>query len=225
MTDSGLTVPDAIRKLFDIDVATQSVFLKNKAMSMVRNGLIKIAAKPKLDDHRFPVYLADGQQLVVLFNALLLNAVFHDPKDVKKIFEDTSYRQNCAKVVSAMLGNRNSLMGITLNNPDALAFTKVLASDIDLYAHKLPNPFAVLPQLALGKNQNLLHALLVQSAALEPADNVLLAYIEGDLEKAARLAALMDSENDAINQIKRHLDKKLSEAIEFDELLDQFKKM
>lgn len=225
MTDSGLTVPDAIRKLFDIDVATQSPFIKNKAMSMIRNGLIKIAPKSKLDDHRFPTYLANEQQLVVLFNALLLNAVFHDPKDVKKIFEDSYFRQDCAKVVSAMLGNRNSLMGITLNNPATSAFSKALAGDIDLYADKLPNPFAVLPQLALGKNQNLLHALLVQSAALEPADNVLLAYIEGDLERAASLAAVMDSENEAINQIKLHLDKKLSEAIEFDELLDQFKKM
>ena len=225
MTDSSLTVPDAIRKLFDIDVATQSPFIKNKAMSMIRNGLIKIAPKSKLDDHRFPTYLANEQQLVVLFNALLLNAVFHDPKDVKKIFEDTYYRQDCAKVVSAMLGKRNSLMGITLNSPSAIAFSQALAGDIDLYTDKLPNPFAVLPQLALGKNQNLLHALLVQSAALEPADNVLLAYIEGDLAKAARLAALMDSENEAINQIKLHLDKKLSEAIEFDELLDQFKKM
>ncbi|MDP5142622.1 hypothetical protein ORJ00_07715 [Rheinheimera baltica] len=222
---SGLTVPDAIRKLFDIDVATQSAFLKNKAMSMIRNGLIKIAPKSKLDDHRFPTYLANEQQLVVLFNALLLNAVFHDPKDVKKIFEDISYRQDCAKVVSAMLGNRNSLMGISLNNPASVEFTKALASDVDLYSHKLPNPFAVLPQLALGKNQNLLHALLVQSAALEPADNVLLAYIEGDIEKAAKLAELMDYDNGAINQIKLHLEKKLSEALEFDELLDQFKKM
>lgn len=225
MANSGLTVPDAIRKLFDIDVATQSAFLKNKAMSMVRNGLIKTAAKPKLDDHRFPVYLADGQQLIVLFNALLLNAVFHDPKDVKKIFEDTSYRQDCANVVSAILGKRNSLMGITLNRPSAIAFSEALAGDIDIYTNKLPNPFAVLPQLALGKNHNLLHALLFQSAALEPADNVLLAYIEGDLTKAARLAALMDSENEAINQLKLHLERKLSEAIEFDELLDQFKKM
>ena len=225
MDEGRLTVPEAIRKLFGIDVATQSNFIKNKAMSMVRNKLLKTIPKRKLEDHRFPVYLADAQQLVVLFNALLLNAVFHDPKDVKKIFEDTRYRQDCAAVVSAIFSNRNSLMGIVLNSPAASAFTKALAGDIDLYTDKLPNPFAVLPQLALGKNQNLLHALLVQSAVLEPADSVLLAYIEGDLEKALRMAELIDSDNEGINQLRTHLDKKISEAIEFDELLDQFKKM
>ena len=225
MAETGLTVPEAIRKLFDINVATESALIKNKAMSMVRNKLIKTISQPKLDDHRSPVYLADRQQLDVLFNALLLNAIFHDPKDVKKIFENTSYRQQCAKVVSSMLVDRNSLMGITLNRPDALAFAEALAGDTDLYTQRLPNPFAVLPQLALGKNHSLLHALLVQASTLAPADNILLAYIEGDLKKAASLAARIGSENEAINQLKRHLERVLCEAVEFEDLLDQFKNM
>lgn len=219
---SRLTVPEAIRKLFDIDVATQSQLLKTKADSLVRNKLIKIETEQKVQ--RKTKYLAPGQ-MTVLFNALLLNAVFHDPKDVKRIFEDKSYRQECAKAVRAMFGQSNSLMGVALSNGLAVEFADSLAGDFNLYRDKLPNPFAVLPQLALGKNQSLLHALLAQSAAMDPADNLLLAYLKGDFDKAAQMASLMDADNDAVNQLKLHVEKELQDAVEFDDLLEQFRNM
>jgi hypothetical protein len=217
-----LTIPEAIRQLFGIDVASQSQLLKTKAESLVRNELIKIETEQKVQ--RRAKYLAPGQ-MTVLFNALLLNAVFHDPKDVKRIFEDKAYRQECAKAVRAMFGESNSLMGIAISNGKASEFTEALAGSFDLYQQKLPNPFAVLPQLALGKNLSLLHALLAQSAAMAPADNLLLAYLQGDLDKAAQVASMMRSDNDAVNQLKWHVEKELRDAVEFDDLLDQFRNM
>lgn len=219
---SRLTVPDAIRQLFDIDVASQSQVLKTKADSLVRNKLIKIETEQKVQ--RRSKYLAPGQ-MTVLFNALLLNAVFHDPKDVKRIFENKAYRQECAKAVRALFGSNNSLMGIALNNGLAVAFADALAGDVDLYQDKLPNPFAVLPQLALGKNQSLLHALLAQAAAMGPADNLLLAYLQGDLDKAEQMASLIDTDNDAVNHLKRHVEKACREAVEFEDLLTHFRNM
>ncbi|MEC4726807.1 hypothetical protein HWQ46_14730 [Shewanella sp. D64] len=219
---SRLTVPQAIRQLFGIDVATQSQLLKTKADSLVRNKLIKIETEQKVQ--RKTKYLAPGQ-MTVLFNALLLNAVFHDPKDVKRIFEDKSYREECAKAVRVMFGESNSLMGIALSNGLALKFADSLAGDFDLYSDKLPNPFAVLPQLALGKNQSLLHALLAQSATLEPSDNILLAYLQGDLDRAVEMSSLMTTDNEAVNQLKLHVERSRREAVEFDDLLDQFRKM
>jgi hypothetical protein len=219
---SRITVPEAIRQLFDIDVASQSQLLKTKADSLVRNKLIKIETEQKVQ--RQSKYLAPGQ-MTVLFNALLLNAVFHDPKDVKRIFEDKAYRQECAIALRAMFGKSNSLMGIALSNGLAVKFTDALAGDFDLYQNKLPNPFAVLPQLALGKNLNLLYALLAQSAAMDPTDNLLLAYLEGDVDKAAEIASSIVTDNDAVTQLKQHIDNKLQEAIEFDDLLGKFKKM
>jgi hypothetical protein len=217
-----LTISEAIRQLFGIDVASQSQLLKTKAESLVRNELIKIETEQKVQ--RRAKYLAPGQ-MTVLFNALLLNAVFHDPKDVKRIFEDKAYRQECAKAVRAMFGESNSLMGIAISNGKASEFTEALAGSFDLYQQKLPNPFAVLPQLALGKNLSLLHALLAQSAAMAPADNLLLAYLQGDLDKAAQVASMMRSDNDAVNQLKRHVEKELRDAVEFDDLLGQFRNM
>ncbi len=225
MADNGLTIPEAIRKLFDIEVASESLFLKNKAMSMVRNGLIKVAPRPKLEDHRYPVYLADSQQLIVLFNALLLNAVLHDPKDVKKVFVDKHHRRKCANLMQSIFEQRNSLMGITLNNPNTTAFMQALSGEFDLYTTKLPNPFSILPQLALGKNQSLLHALLVQSAALEPAESMLLSYLNGDLEKAGQLAASINEDNEALYQFKKFIKQKQCEADEFYELLQKFENM
>ncbi|GIU46512.1 hypothetical protein [Shewanella algidipiscicola] len=219
---SGITVPEAIRQLFDIDVASQSQLLKTKADSLVRNKLIKVETEQKVQ--RKAKYLAPGQ-MTVLFNALLLNAVFHDPKDVKRIFEDNAYRQECAKAVKVMFGESNSLMGIAISNGLASKFAGALAGSFDLYKDKLPNPFTVLPQLALGKNLNLLHALLAQSAAMAPADNMLLAYLQGDFDKAAQMASMMCSDNEAVNQLKRHVEKEVREAVEFDDLLDKFKNM
>ena len=216
------TVPEAIRDLFDIDVATQSPLIKNKATSLVRNGLIKVKTEQIVQ--RKATYLEDDQ-LPVLFNALLLNSVFHDPKDVKRIFEDKSYREECARAVRVMFGERNSLMGIALINCLALKFADSLAGDFDLYRDKLPNPFAVLPQLALGKNQSLLHALLAQSATLEPSDNILLAYLQGDLDRAVEMSSLITTDNEAVNQLKLHVERSRREALEFDALLDQFRKM
>ena len=66
MVSSKLTIPEAIRKLFDIDVAKDSPLLKNKANSLVRNGLIKVETEKIVQ--RKAVYLADGQ-LTVLHNA------------------------------------------------------------------------------------------------------------------------------------------------------------
>ncbi|WP_285163246.1 hypothetical protein [Shewanella goraebulensis] len=218
-------MPDAIRLLFNIDVATESQLLRNKADSFVRNKLIKIAPKPKLDDHRYRTELADKEQLTVLFNALLLNAIFHDPKNVKRIFENKAYRDECALVVKAMFGESHSVMGIAITSISAHKFVDALAGDFNLYKEKLPNPFAVLPQIALGKNLNLLHALLAQSAAMEPTDNLLLAYIQGNFDKAANIASLMPSENDAVNQLKQHVEKEVTEAVEFDDLVEQFRNM
>ncbi|MDX1282964.1 hypothetical protein [Shewanella colwelliana] len=220
--DSRVTVPEAIRQLFGIDVASQSQLLKTKADSLVRNKLIKIETEQKVQ--RKSKYLAPGQ-MTVLFNALLLNAVFHDPKDVKRIFESKIYRQECAIAVRTMFGESHSLMGIAISNGLASEFADALAGSFDLYQDKLPNPFAILPQLALGKNLNLLHALLAQSAAMAPADNLLLAYLQGDFNKAALMASTMRSDNDAVNQLRRHVEKEIRDAVEFDDLLVQFKNM
>lgn len=108
MGNRGLTIPEAIHKLFGINVAKESPLLKNKANSLVRNGLIEVERESKVQ--RSGVTLRAGQE-IALHNALLLNAIFPDPKDVKRIFLDAQFRRECAELVVNVLKNRNSLLG------------------------------------------------------------------------------------------------------------------
>lgn len=218
---SRRTVPEAIRHLFGIDVARESQLLKTKANSLVRNGLIKVEKELIVD--RSATYLAPGQE-VVLYNALLLNAVFSDPKQIKAIFEKPDARQQAAATLRSLFSERNSLLGMGLSSPDAMAMAEALAGDQDLHAERLPNPFARLPQVA-GDNLNLLQALLAQAAVLAPSDSMLLAYLQGDLGRAAELANAVESSEPAVMALRQHLIDKHIEAREFDALLDQFKKM
>ena len=84
MIAKGLTIPEAIYKLFGVQVATESPFLKNKANSFVRNELITVDRDPKVQ--RDGIYLKPGQESV-LHNALILNAIFPNTANTKKIFE------------------------------------------------------------------------------------------------------------------------------------------
>lgn len=219
---SGLTIPDAIRHLFGIEVAKESTYLKDKANSLVRNKLVKVNTEKVVQ--RSKQYLAEGQ-LDVLFNALLLNAIFTDPKDVKKIFEDRLFRAESVKTVKLLFTDNNSLMGVALSNQNAVKFIDDLASEMDLYSNRLPNPFATLPQLALGKNLSLLHALLTQSALISPTDNLLLAYLNNDMDKALALSNQIKANNSNVKQLIEHIHAQHKEAEEFDDLLNYFQKM
>jgi hypothetical protein len=94
----------------------------------------------------------------------------------------------------------------------------------DLRQEWMPNPFQVLPQVALGENTTLLHALLAQAASLEPADSFLLAYLNGDWEAAQELSSQITSGSPELLAIKTEVDRKLNEAYEFSELLSFFRK-
>lgn len=218
----GLSIPDAIRKLFAIDVAKESPLLKNKAMSFVRNELIKVRTERKVD--RKAVYLEAGQGNT-LHNALVLNAVFPNPKDVKRIFKDDQYRSECATVVKRLLTDRGSVVGQALQSKSSEQMASFLAdTERDLRQELMPNPFQVLPQVALGDNTTLLHALLAQAASLEPADSFLLAYLNGDWKAAQELSSQLASASTELLAIKTEIDRKLNEAHEFSELLSFFRK-
>ncbi len=216
----GLTIPEAIRSLFKIDVAKESPLLKNKAMSLVRNRLIKV--EKELNVQRSKVRLAKGQE-TVLFNALVLNAVFPDPKDVKAIFTNTKYRCSAVLILNSVLRGHDSLCGVALSSVAAIKLVECIDSDFDLYAARLPNPFKVLPQVALGENTNLLQALLAQAAMLDPVDSVLVTYLDGDFVRAQAMLADISDLDGPMAVITDFIEASITEAGEFDELIDQFK--
>ncbi|MCY0965163.1 hypothetical protein [Parathalassolituus penaei] len=178
-------IPEAIRDLFGIESAADSKFLADKANSFKRNGLLDVKLEHGVQ--RSATYI-DKDQETVLFNALLLSAVFTDPKHVKKIFDEPIVRAEAAQTLSAMLLQRTTVCGMALSSAEATLLVTALEGDFDLYGQKLPNPFETLPQMLLGPHTNLLNALLAQAAALDPVDSVLAAWVAGDIENAYRLA-------------------------------------
>jgi hypothetical protein len=94
----------------------------------------------------------------------------------------------------------------------------------NLRSEYLPNPFHTLPQVILGEQTDLLHVLLAQAASLEPADSFLLAYLEGDWKTAERLSSQVSSSSSELLILKREVDRKLTEAHEFNDLLNFFRK-
>lgn len=222
MCNKGLTIPEAIRKLFDVNVAQESPLLKNKANSLVRNGLIEVEKEARVQ--RSEVTLCPGQE-ISLHNALLLNALFPDPKDVKRIFLDTQFRLQCAELAIDVLKNRNSLLGQAYQSRATEDLANCLMDpQRDLRAEYLPNPFSTLPQVILGEQTNLLHVLLAQAASLDPADSFLLAYLKGDWKAAERLSSQVSTGSPELLMLKSEVDRKLAEAHEFNNLLNFFRK-
>ena len=217
------SLADTVRILFGIDPAECTV-LKDRANSFARNKLVKIVEEHVEFGHRNKKYVAVGHE-VVLFNALLLNAVFHDPKDVKHIFTDQAFRAKASETLKAVLLSKNNVSGIALSSPDCIKLVEALEGKWDLYSHKLPNPFSVLPQAALGKNTSLLQALLAQSAALDPMDSVLASYLRGDIEQAYRQISNITEKQTLALPLINKIQQAYKEAIDFDDLLDQMRQI
>lgn len=216
------TIPQAIYRLFKVDVAKESSLLKNKAMSMVRNGLVGVERENNVQ--RASIYLAPGQD-VVLFNALIINAVFPDPKVVKSIFEDHLERDKAVSVLKELFIGQESLCGVALSSQLSHKLISCLTKGNDLYKEQLPNPFKVLPQVAMSDNTNLLQALVAQAAILEPTDTVLTAYVQGDFELAYKRIQGYSHIPGPMAILADAIKAKLEEAQEFDDLLGQFELM
>lgn len=212
------SIPDTIRDLFQIELAGDNKFLKDKANSFRRNALLKVVEEERVQ--RKSVYLAPGQD-IVLFNALLLNAFFPDPKYVKTIFEEPKIRKEATQIVKSLLMERATVTGIVLSSAQTKAMIDGLEGTLDLYAEKLPNPFDTLPQVILGQHTNLLNALLVQASVLDPLDSVLAAYVAGDLDRACELADKL-SDQSSVELFIGVIRKQQAEVKRFKNLLDDF---
>ncbi|TCS43103.1 hypothetical protein [Reinekea marinisedimentorum] len=211
---------DAVGRMFGLKVSRESPYLKDKVHSLLRNKLIAIEEVQLT--HRKGKYLKAGQE-TRLWNAVILNAIFSDPADVKKIFEDKVFRQQCTDHMKALFGERQSSIGIALQ---ASAVQELLTDmeTADLDVKRLPNPFATLPQVALGKNSGLLHALLTQAAALEPEDALLNAYLAGDYSKAQEIAKNLDTDQPVLNALCMNIEQIIQEAEEFRDTINLFNK-
>ena len=219
-------IPELLRKVFNISSAEDSKILKDKAMSFVRNGLVQAEAEQGI--HRKQWFITSTSGEVTLYNALLLNAFFPDPKRVKSIFDDVKVREESAEIVRSLILDKQALVGVALLSSKSQLLIGGL-NDIETFdlRHKtLPNPFQTLPQLALGSNIGLLQALLAQTASLDVHDSLLSAYLRQDWVEAmshcARIKKL-DAQSETYRELIESVERGYQEAYEFDQLISLFK--
>ncbi|BBB29880.1 hypothetical protein [Neptunomonas japonica] len=215
-----LQIPEAIKKLFGIDLAHYKPF-KDLVYPLVRSGFIQHKRKPipySVSD-RNHIWIAEGE-LIKLHNAILIQGVFTDTKTVKSFFEEKAKRVEKAKTIRYLLQDRQSATGIGLISYELQEFFKILESDEDLTSKNLPNPFIELPQLSLSGVTSLMQALLAQSAVISDDDSMLLLYLDGQLEAAWGKAQHLESAHPILLKHKELINQEYLRATEFDQLLD-----
>lgn len=219
----ALSLAECVDKLFSLKLA-QYPKLKDALNSMVRNKLIdhhKTAPMGGKNSRTKVYYPRD--QLTTMFNATLLHGVFADPRLVKNIFIDTGTRQKMAQWLRTLLMDRNSVVGIGLISGEVVRFLEVLRSEDSLREVRLANPFVELPQLSLGGVSSIMQGLLVQGAVLPAGDSMMVAYLNGELERAWHHAKNLKTEHKTLLQYQQLIIQEYEAAVEFDSTLDFFK--
>lgn len=216
------TIPETIRELFGHDALSESQYLKDKANSFDRIGLIK-TVKGDLIVKKRSKYIVDGQASV-LFNALLINTLVDDPGSVKKVFEDKKDRIKIAELAKAIFIGKQTVAGVALCSTSVAGFLSGLKGDLNLYEERLANPYKQLPNQVLGAHTSIVGVLLAQSQVLSASDSVLVHFLNGDIAKANEMAAMLPDDGDT-GLLKEMIQRQYKQAYEFDDLLDFFKKI
>lgn len=175
------------------------------------------------DDTRNSVRI-DPNDRTLLWNAILLQGVFGEPKAVVAILSDPAKRREYAEWARAVFLDRQSVVGLGLLREELFGFLERLPL-ADLRCERLANPFAdALPQMGLGPHgSNLLKTLAVQTAALSIGDSMMAHYLNGDLQEAYEAACAVSTDNPVLLRYRDRILAEYQEAKEFDDLLDSLR--
>lgn len=165
------------------------------------------------------------EHVTLLWNAILLQGVFGEPKLVVGFLKPKAKREPLVEWAQHLFLERHSVAGLGLLREELLLFLQRLPL-ADLSLERLPNPFAdVLPQMGIGHlNGNLLKALAAQTAALSQGDSMMAHYLSGDLEQAYRAALGIETSNELLQQYRALIICEYQQASAFDDLLDSLRK-
>lgn len=172
------------------------------------------------DDSRTSIRISPNDK-TQLWNAILLQGVFGEPKAVVAILTDPEKRNEYAEWARTLFLDRQSVVGLGLLRQELFGFLERL-SLADLRNERLPNPFAdVLPQMGMGPHKgNLLKTLAAQTATLSMGDSMMTHYLNGDLEEAYKVASAVNTDNPLLLKYRNRIQTEFKEVQGFDDLLD-----
>ncbi|HAS6902105.1 TPA: hypothetical protein I7286_18930 [Vibrio parahaemolyticus] len=220
MKYDGLSPPDAIRKLFSVELSEHKSF-KDLVYPLVRSKGFLIVNKEQMGIGSEKNHLIIARESLNKFhNAVLLQGFFADSKRVKAIFTDSGKRMEAAEFLNVILAGRQSIIGVGIQSEALEQFINIMKSSVSLSENRLPNPFYELPQLSIGNITSVMQALLAQSAVLSDGETMMLYYLNGDLEKAYEAASSLQTEHPVLSKYQSLICQQYLEANEFDNLLD-----
>lgn len=220
MKYDGLSPPDAIRKLFSVELSEHKSF-KDLVYPLVRSKGFLIVNKEQMGIGSEKNHLLIARESLNKFhNAVLLQGFFADSKRVKAIFTDSGKRMEAAEFLNVILAGRQSIIGVGIQSEALEQFINIMKSSVSLSENRLPNPFYELPQLSIGNITSVMQALLAQSAVLSDGETMMLYYLNSDLEKAYEAASSLQTEHPVLSKYQSLISQQYLEANEFDNLLD-----
>jgi len=169
--------------------------------------------------------LINPVHITMLWNAILLQGIFGEPKFVVDLLKPKANRQPLVDWAKELFLERQSLAGLGLLRQELVVFLDRLPV-ADLREETLPNPFAdTLPQMGLGHlHGNLLKSLATQTAALSLGDSMMAHYLSGDLEQAYQQACKLQTESDLLLSYRDLVVREYNEAKDFYDLLRSLRK-
>jgi hypothetical protein len=223
MASNTMSLPDAFESLFNRKLSAHHkgrTTITTLFDALISAKLLEKIPDPFKRERESKQLLRDN--LVLFHNAVLLQAIYAAPKEVIKIFNDKTDRQQMTSWAKSLLLQQQSVAGIGLIAPEVPLFFTLLESDADLRAEKLPNPFVELPQLALDGSSSLLQRMIVQAAVLSVGDSMMLHYFNGNLEAAKSAAESLPPTDGILECYRQMIVNRHTEAVEFDQLLDDW---
>ncbi len=223
-SEDRFSPPDAIRKLFSIELSEHKGF-KDLVYPLIRSkGFLVVHKEPMggaSDKHH--LFIA-SKSLNKLYNAVLLQGFFADSKRVRAVFSDGAKRLEAAEVLATILLDRQSILGVGIQSASLSEFISKMKSNISLADERLPNPFHELPQLSINGATSVMQALLAQSAVLSSGDVMMTHYFSGELEKAYRAACKLVTDHPVLVKYQTLIHQQYQDAKQFDNLLDDLLK-
>jgi hypothetical protein len=219
-----MTLAEAFRKLFQVDINRYEP-IKHSLNSLIKSKLIVHIKEPlsHTSGGRNRIWILPDQ-LDTLNNAVLLHGIFWNTRTISKIFKDKrpfTFRYRMAEMTKIALSGRQ--LGVALLPRELDEFLNLLGSEVDLKSKRLPNPFHDLPQLSEDREYGIIQQMLTQSALLSNGDNMMLHYLNGDLQQAKDAAQSIDMDDPRLGPYRAMIEREYREASEFDALLDILK--
>ena len=218
--DRGISIPNAIKKLFGIELSQHKAF-KDLVYPLARSkGFLKVIKEPmglgSTKNHLF----INEDDINKLYNAVLLQGFFADSKRVKAIFNNEKKRLEAAEFLELIVSGRQSIIGVAVQSQRLhQLIDKLKSSDPALTTKQLPNPFKELPQLSLNGLTSVVQVLLAQSAVMSEGESMVTQFLKGDLEKAYEYSCQLRTNDPYLQKYQIQIQKEYQEANEFDDLL------